>query len=321
MGADPYTECRLCPRECRVDRRAGRRGRCGETAELRVASIVAHFGEEPPISGTRGSGTIFLSGCSSGCVFCQNWQISLEHLGATLTADEFEQQARELLVRHGVHNLNFVTPDHFWPHIADLCHRLRAAGVTVPFLFNSSGYHRPEMVAEYAQWMDIFMPDFKFALPELAVRVMGDARYPELALESLRRMVEARGFLEPWDPSGQTPAERGVLVRHLVLPGEVENSRQVLRQLRRVFGRFVPLSLMSQFRPNPRCLESGFLDRRVTAAEYAAVVAEVEHLGFENVWIQPEPLSEDFTPDFRRNRPFRANPPSIAAQSHEPPLE
>lgn len=312
MDADAYEECCLCPRDCRVNRRAGDRGRCGETAELRVASIVAHFGEEPPISGTNGSGTIFLSGCSSGCFFCQNWQISLDHLGGTLTPDDFEEQIRRLLQQHHVHNLNFVTPDHFWPHIAELCRRLRAADIHVPFLFNSSGYQRPEMVSEYSRWIDIFLPDFKFASPTLAAQIMGDSRYPELALEALRRMVDARGFLEPWDPSGRQPATRGVLVRHLVLPGEVENSLQALRVLRREFGRFLPLSVMSQFRPTPRCLERRFLHRRITPAEYAAVLTEVEHLGFENVLIQPDPLSEDFTPDFRLDRPFRANPQAIA---------
>ncbi|MCX7819229.1 MAG: radical SAM protein [Kiritimatiellae bacterium] len=284
-----------------------------------MASIVAHFGEEPPISSSRGSGTIFFSGCSSRCMFCQNWQISLEHLGDILTPDEFEEQVRHLLSRHRVHNLNFVTPDHFWPHIAELCERLRRSGEAVPFLFNSSGYHRPEMVEEYARWIDIFLPDFKFASPDLAQHVMGDRRYTDLALESLRRMVDARGFLEPWDPSGERPAQRGVLVRHLVLPGHVHNSLDVLRLLRREFGRFLPISVMSQFRPTPRCHERQFLNRRVTPAEYEEVLNEVERLGFENVLIQPEPLSDEFTPDFRLDRPFAANPPSVVAPKDRGP--
>ncbi len=294
-----------------MNRLAGQRGRCGETAQLRVASIVAHFGEEPPISGRRGSGTIFFTGCSSRCFFCQNWQISLEHEGSALTMDRWETLVRRLLVDHGVHNLNFVTPDHFWPHIAELCRRLREAGVQVPFLFNSSGYQLPSMIPVYGEWMDIFMPDFKFADRDLAEACMGDRRYPELALQSLQKMVEAKGFLEPWDPSGATPARQGVLVRHLVLPGEVENSRQVLRLLRQEFGRFLPLSVMSQFRPTPYCWQRGRLTRGVTASEYMEVIELVQELGFENVLIQSAP-SDDFLPDFQCvERPFKGNPPAV----------
>lgn len=312
MDAARYRDCRLCPRECGVDRLGGQAGRCGETAELRIASIGAHFGEEPPISGTRGSGTVFFSGCSSGCFFCQNWQISLEHDGEALSTDEVERRVRRLVSAHRVHNLNFVTPDHFWPHVADLCRRLRASGMGIPFLFNSSGYQRPDMVAEYAASMDIFLPDFKFSEPELARICMGDAAYPRLALEALRRMVEWRGFLEPWDPSGAQPAERGVLVRHLVLPGQVANSLGVLELLRREFGRHLPLSLMSQFHPTPRCAAAGLLGRRVSAEEYAEVVDRAGELGFDQVLIQESPDGQAFFPDFRRRRPFAGNPPPIA---------
>ncbi len=312
MDLAAYRECRLCPRDCGVDRAGGQRGRCGEDARLRVASIGPHFGEEPPISGRRGSGTIFLSGCSSGCFFCQNWQISIEHLGTLMAMDELEREARRLIADHGVHNLNFVTPDHFWPHVRELCRRLREAGADVPFLYNCSGYQRPEIVPQYAEWMDMFMPDFKFADSALAERCMGDPRYPEIALRSLTAMVEARGFLEPWDPSGARPARTGVLVRHLVMPGEVGNSRRVLETLRREFGRHIPISVMSQYHPTPRCFERGSFDRGVTAAEYAEVLTVVEDLGFDQVLAQEVRLDNDFLPDFRRRRPFRGNLPPIS---------
>jgi putative pyruvate formate lyase activating enzyme len=301
-----YQECQLCPRNCGADRTAGQLGFCGETAECRIASSGAHFGEEPCFSGAHGSGTIFFSGCSSQCFFCQNFQISIGHHGRAVHAEQLHDLARQM-IRAGVHNLNFVTPDHFWPHVEQLCRRLRAEGETLPFLFNSSGYQAPDMVARYAEWMDIFMPDFKFADPDLAFACMRDRRYPELALEALRRMVAAKGFLEPWDPEGGALARRGVLVRHLVLPSYVENSLAVLRLLREEFGPLLPLSVMSQFRPVENCIERRHLDRAVTGPEYEQVCYAVEELGFRHVFLQPHGGDPDFLPDFQREGPFRGN--------------
>ncbi len=301
-----YRECRLCPRNCGVDRVAGRRGVCQETAVCRVASATAHFGEEPSFTGTRGSGTLFFSGCSSRCFFCQNHQISLGESGDALTPDELLETARGLVAK-GVHNLNFVSPDHFWPHVEWLCRRLREEGVALPFLFNTSGYQKPERVADYAAVIDIFLPDFKFADASLAQLCMRDARYPEMAMEALTKMVALKGFLFPWDPEGRETAARGVLVRHLVLPGCVENSLSVVRLLHREFGPELPLSIMSQFRPMPGCREHGMLERPVSEAEYEQVTDLVAELGFAQVYIQPGSGSDDFLPDFDEDEPFEGN--------------
>lgn len=306
MMESDYAACRLCPRVCGVNRLAGQRGICGETAVCRIASAEPHFGEEPPFTGQRGSGTIFFSGCSCRCFFCQNYQISQGGIGSERTFEALVAEAERLIAK-GVHNLNFVTPDHFWPHVAALGEELRRRGHTIPLLWNSSGYHRPERIAEYAAVIDIFLPDFKFADPALAKRVMGDSRYPELALEALRQMVQAKGFLEPFDEEGSETARRGVLVRHLVLPGFVENSMAVLRLLHRTFGPDLPLSLMSQFRPVPACRQRGFLDRRVRPDEYQQVCDEAERLGFRRAFIQPEPGDPGFFPDFEREEPFEGN--------------
>lgn len=227
-----------------MDRTCGKVGACGETSALRISHIGPHFGEEPSISGTRGSGTIFFDGCSSRCFFCQNYQISAAHHGEIYSEDRFFCAVKDL-IGEKVHNLNFVTPDHFWPHIKDLCLKLRALSFPILKLFNSSGYQLPGMIPEYSEFMDIFLPDFKFADPNLARTCMGDAHYPEIALEAIRKMVDAKGFLEPWDPSGEQVAERGVLVRHLVLPGHVENSLKVLDLLHAEFGDGLPISVMS----------------------------------------------------------------------------
>ncbi len=306
MDMDSYRECRLCPRDCGVDRAAGKLGVCRQTAECRISSAGPHFGEEPSFSGTHGSGTIFFCGCSSRCFFCQNWQISMQGIGWEVTPDELVETARRLATS-GVHNLNFVTPDHFWPHIAYVCRRLREIGVRIPCLFNSSGYQKPELVESYAEFVDIFMPDFKFADPALARECMGDGQYPDIALAALRRMVEQKGFLEPWDPSGRRPAERGVLVRHLILPGHADNSLRALRLLREEFGALLPLSVMSQFHPVPACVEREQLARTITPEEHRQVHDLVVELGFRNVYIQTLSRSVEFLPDFSRKDPFQGN--------------
>lgn len=280
---------------------------CGEGAAPRLGGVLAHFGEEPPISGTRGSGTLFFCGCGVGCFFCQNDQISRGGVGRTYDGQGLLAAALGLAAT-GVHNLNFVTPAPHWPTVAWLARRLRAAGCTLPLVCNCSGYHEAVQVAAFTAEMDIFLPDFKFARPALAAECMGDARYPALALAAIEAMIAARGYLEPFDPSGGEPARTGVLVRHLVLPGEVENSLEALRQLRRQFGRFLPLALMSQFVPRPACHARQRFTRRVTAAEYETVVDEAVSLGFESLLIQPVAADEDFLPDFERSRPFKGNP-------------
>jgi putative pyruvate formate lyase activating enzyme len=302
--------CTLCPRSCRADR-ASRPGFCGETATLRIATHTLHFGEEPPISGTRGSGAFFFSGCPCHCFFCQNAQISRPGgIGTPVAPDAFHAMALDLIAR-GAHNLNFVTPDHVWPHIATLCRRLRSEGQTLPFVFNSSGYHAPALLDEALPLMDIFLPDFKFADPALAARVMGDARYPEIALAALDRIVEAKGFLDTFDPTGQQPAHTGLLVRHLVLPGHVQNSLDALTLLRDRYGRHLPLSLMSQYTPPPSLapLPPPF-DRTLAPDEYQTVLDHAISLGFENLFCQPlaDPASPDpYTPDFTSPTPFPGN--------------
>ncbi|NOY80744.1 MAG: radical SAM protein [Kiritimatiellaeota bacterium] len=302
---DQYRDCRLCPRACGVDRIAGRRGVCGETAVCRIGAVCPHFGEEPSISGRCGSGTVFLAGCSTRCFFCQNYRISREGQGRSVSPEELLAAVEEL-VRKSVHNLNLVTPDHFWPHMKWLCERIRARGFSLPFVFNCSGYMAECVVRQAVEIIDIFLPDVKFMDPVLAARCMGDSRYPELALAALRRMVGAVGFLRPWRPDGRRTGRRGVLVRHLVLPDHVDNSLLVLRRLHEEFGPGLPLSVMSQYHPTPECRRRGLLNRRLAASEYERVVAEVEELGFEKVYIQPDFGDPDYRPDFDASDPFPA---------------
>jgi len=228
-------------------------------------------------------------------------------MGEKATPEELLEMA-EGLIAQGVHNLNFVTPDHFRPHVVSLCCELRKRGHQLPFVYNCSGYMMPDAVAQLDDVVDIYLPDFKFALPDLAAECMRDSRYPELALASLARMVDAKGFLEPWDPTGRDVARTGVLVRHLVLPGNVENSLAALDVLRREFGRMLPLSVMSQYRPMPNCAGHGAFLRPVRADEYDTVCDRVDELGFLQVFLQPRLHDSGFVPDFERpDDPFEGN--------------
>lgn len=308
LDLEPYRHCELCPRRCGVDRTAGQRGFCGEGAELRIASIGAHFGEEPPLVGHDGSGTIFLTGCSCGCFFCQNYQLSSEHLGEFRSVEETVRKVLELVETAKVRNLNLVTPDHFWPHLREVIRQVRAEGCDLPVIWNSSGYSRVEMLRQQADDIDIFLPDFKYASPTLAKQCMGREDYPEIARAGIRELVDRKGFLRPFDETGEVPANRGVLVRHLVLPGEVKNSLAVLDQLFEDHGPLLPISVMRQFRPMPECLRRNYFTRMVTDEEYAQVLNHVRELGFLRVFTQPDCGDENFVPDFRHaTEPFKGN--------------
>jgi putative pyruvate formate lyase activating enzyme len=300
-----YRACLLCPRRCGVDRVAGETGVCGETSALRIASAGPHFGEEPSFSGTRGSGTVFFAGCASRCLFCQNHQISMRYDGPPVTQAGFVERLRGLMDQ-GVHNLNLVTPDHFWPHIRAALEEI-ADERSIPVVFNISGYQEVHRVEAYGQAGEIFLTDYKFADPALAAQIMGDARYPEIALAALQAMVGQRGFLHPWDPSGEHTAVEGVLVRHLVIPGAVGNSIDALTRLRHEFGRLLPLSVMSQYQPVPDVRDRPPLNRHLTRAEYDAVCAAVADLGFEHVYLQALSEETEYLPDFQHDQPFQGN--------------
>jgi len=304
MNYPDYKSCRLCPRECKVNRLENQRGICGQTAICRIASAAPHFGEEPPISGTNGSGTIFFTGCSSHCFFCQNYQISNQNTGFPVSEDNLTEKMEEM-VQKGVHNINFVSPDHFLPQIEAVCIDFRAKnGTKTPFLYNGSGYHKPALIERLAPFIDLFMPDFKFFDPNLAQKCMGDPSYADFALKTLQKAVELKGFLSPWDETGQKTAKTGVLVRHLVLPGHAEDSCAILRLLFSTFGRNLPLSIMSQYHPVPACREKGLLIGRVSVNEYQKVIDFVEKLGFQHVFIQEGHADDSFMPDFQRENPF-----------------
>jgi putative pyruvate formate lyase activating enzyme len=308
LNLDRYKNCTLCPRDCRVDRTAGKTGICGETAELRVSSIEAHHGEEPPISGSHGSGTVFFTGCSLKCDFCQNYQISCFYMGSVTTVQAVADKLEQLYRQEGIHNINFVTADHFLPHTIEIVSELRWRQIPLPILYNTSGYMKVDSLRELELHADIYMPDYKYADANLAQSLSRCRDYPTVALDAIAEMVRQKGFLDSFLGKRQA-ATKGAFVRHLVLPGQVQNSIDALSILFNEFGRELPISLMSQYWP-ARMVKIAALNRRVTAQEFYRVYDHAIDLGFANMFVQHiSDLNNDdeFAPDFRRRQPFKGN--------------
>ncbi|MBQ8288453.1 MAG: radical SAM protein [Clostridia bacterium] len=288
MMNDP--RCTLCPRKCGADR-AVRPGYCGAGDAIRLARAMPHFWEEPCISGKSGSGAIFFSGCTLRCVFCQNRAISTENFGKEVTPDRFRQICFELKAA-GVHNINLVTPDAYAEMIVPVLEAIKEE-LGLPIVLNCGGYLSPEQVELFARVADVWLPDFKYADGALAAHLSGAGDYPEVALAAIRRMVDRAG--KPvFDADGLLRS--GVLVRHLVLPGERKNSIAAVEMLRGAFDSDqILLSLMAQYTPNGA---KGAPTRRITAFEYRSVLEAVEAAGFEGYCQSPDSAKAEYTPDF-----------------------
>jgi putative pyruvate formate lyase activating enzyme len=308
-----FEACRLCPRECGVNRleetEAAPSGFCGETSRLRVAYVGPHFGEEPPISGSRGSGTIFFSGCSLRCSYCQNIQISRHGLGMAMEPNELLGRVEKMIRADSIHNINLVTPDHFFPHAFRMVSSLRERGHRLPIVFNLSGYQSATMLGIAEDYADIYLPDFKYMDPGLSMRLSRCKDYAEVALQALAEMVRQKGFLDSSE-TGAPLAKRGVLVRHLILPGRVENSLNALTTLFLEFGARLPLSLMSQYTP-VLAHQDKDLNRSLAREEFDRVYSHALDLGFHCLFVQfPNDSSlagsgaSPFLPDFSRTAPF-----------------
>lgn len=291
-------ECVLCPRMCRIDRTAGVQGFCRLAAGMVISSALPHHGEEPPLSGSRGAGTIFFSSCNLKCIYCQNYQISHVPAGRAVTAEGMAGIMLDLEAA-GCHNVEPVTPT---PHLAGIIEALgiaRERGLHVPFVFNCGGYEREEILRLIEGSVEIYLPDFKYGLDELGKSCSGVPDYPQSAREALREMVRQVGAaLEIEDGV----ARRGVLVRHLVLPGRTDNSLAALKLIREV-SPSIPLSLMSQYTPIPAVRRDPLLGRRVTREEYERVVDAALDLGFEELYTQ-EVDDRALNPDFDLDKPF-----------------
>ena len=287
--------CMQCPRRCGVDRARGEYGVCDSPDRIRIARAALHVWEEPAISGTRGSGTVFFSGCSLRCVFCQNRAISREGRGETVTDEELIDRILALQ-ESGVHNINFVTPTHYAAQLRILLERLRPH-LRIPVVYNCGGYENVDMLRGLNGLIDIYLPDFKYISSELSRQYSGAEDYALVARAALSEMYRQVGAFSV-DENGMM--KKGMIVRHLVLPGCRRDSMQVLRELAALLPvRDIRLSLMCQYTPD-FAADAPYpnLHRRLTSFEYTSVLDVADELGFEGYRQSLDAVGAQYTPDF-----------------------
>ena len=287
--------CTLCPRQCGVNRLAGERGYCGAGRLARVALVSLHPWEEPCIAGNTGAGTVFFSHCSLRCLFCQNAVISHEENGIDVTEERLAEIFLEQQER-GAATLDLVTPTHFAPQILSALRMAKSRGLTLPVVWNSSGYEREESIRAIADAIDVFLPDLKY-IDEKSAADCSDARdYFSYASAAIKAMVGAKGAPVLREDG---ILERGVLVRHLILPGKRKESMRILDWLWTTFGNKIMLSLMGQYTPMYRAAEIKGMDRTLTTFEYESVVNHALDLGITRCYVQERgAASEEFVPKF-----------------------
>lgn len=293
MINEQMDRCLLCPRECGINRNKTR-GYCGETRDVRISRAALHMWEEPCISGKNGSGTVFFSGCSLKCVFCQNHEISHEGKGCIVS----EQQLADIflhLQKCGAHNINLVNPTHFVPQILTSLELAKKAGLTIPIVYNSGGYEKIETLEMLRGKVDIFLPDLKYYNTEISMKYSSASDYFERAFSAIEKMYDLVG--KPVIEDGIMHS--GVIVRHLVLPGCRHDSVELIHKLRERFccGEIM-FSLMSQYTPVYRASEFPQINRRISTFEYHTAVKAFEETGFDG-WIQDRTsAAEELIPDF-----------------------
>lgn len=292
---DRMKHCTLCPRKCGVNRVSGQTGYCKMTDKIMASRAALHMWEEPCISGKEGSGTVFFSGCSLGCIYCQNREIALGNMAKEITKERLAEIFLELQGQ-GANNINLVTPTHFVPQIKEAILDAKRQGLSLPILYNTGGYEKVETLKSLEGIIDIYLPDMKYVSPKLSQGYSNVKDYFRCAKEAIKEMVRQCPKPE-FDQRGIM--KQGVIVRHLVLPGAVEDSKRVIRYLYKNFGDRIYISIMNQYTPVKTFLERKELNRPVTEEEYKEVVEYASLLGVEQGYIQEgETAKESFIPAF-----------------------
>jgi putative pyruvate formate lyase activating enzyme len=291
--------CELCPRRCRVNRFEGELGFCTAPAGLVISSIFPHHGEEPPLSGTGGSGTVFFTHCTLKCVFCQNYQISHEQEGSAFSVEAFAQKLMGLQER-GCHNINLVTATHFLPWVVRGLQKAAVSGLTLPVVYNCGGYERVETIDLLKDIVDVWLPDMKYGRNEPARLYSKAPDYVEINREAVRRMFRQVGPLV-CDDAGI--ARRGLCIRHLVLPNDQSASRELLAFLKQTFDpEDIAVSLMAQYRPLYGADRHALIGTVVDRREYERIKQEFIDAGFGGFYQEPEKLDTAFVIDFKQRK-------------------
>jgi putative pyruvate formate lyase activating enzyme len=296
--------CSICPRDCRVDRSSSRLGYCQAGIGFAVDSIFPHRGEEPVLSGVHGICNLFFSHCNMQCAYCQNYQISENRLPIAQDQDDLISIIKQIetILATGVRLVGFVSPSHFVPQMKVIINTLKARGHNPALVFNTNGYDRVETIRQLDGTIQVYLPDLKYMDNKLAVTYSDTPNYVEYATAAIREMFHQKGSSIRLDDDGVI--ESGMIIRHLVLPGEVENSKAVLRFIADELSPSVHVSLMSQYYPIHRVSTHLTLGRTVTKMEYDEVLCEFERLGFYRGWVQELTSPHHYRPDFLRERPF-----------------
>ncbi len=294
-SGDFYRSCRLCPRDCKVNRLEGRTGYCRVGAEVVLSRAALHFWEEPCLSGKHGSGAVFFSGCSLGCVYCQNREIAVNHIGKAVTIERLSEIFLELQGQ-GAHNINLVTPDPVIPSVREALIAAGVKGLSIPVIANISGYEKAETLKLLEGLVDIYLPDVKYMDREAAEKYSHAADYPDVVKPALEEMFRQAGT-PVFDGEGMM--KKGVIARHLLLPGQLGNAKKVLKYLYGTYGDGIYISIMSQYTPLEHGKEVPELNRRVTEREYRKLVEYALELGIENGFLQDRDVAEEsFIPPF-----------------------
>jgi len=297
-------ECDICPRSCHVNRLEGSGGYCRSGKTVSVASRCAHHGEEPALSGTRGSGTIFFSGCNLKCSYCQNSQISQGDTGLDESCDSRGLAKMMLYLQDEMHchNINLVSPTHYVPQIVEAVCEAVPLGLDIPIVYNTNGYDSVKTLSMLDGIIDIYLPDIKYASDKWAGKFSGARHYVSHSRLCISEMYRQVGNLVTDD---QGVAQRGLIVRHLILPGGLAGSADSLEWLAKALSRDVTLSIMAQYYPCHLARNEPLLSRKITPDEYREVVDVVERLGMGNGWLQQLDSTEHYLPDFHREgHPF-----------------
>lgn len=289
-----YEHCTLCPRACGVNRTRGERGFCGADDRLKVARAALHFWEEPCLSGKRGSGTVFFSHCNLRCCYCQNREISSGGFGKEISTERLAEIFLSLQAQ-GAHNINLVTPTQYYPHIIQALLLAKKRGLLLPIVCNSGGYERVETLKKLDGLIDIYLPDFKYYDERYALRYSAAPHYMEIAAAAVEEMLRQTGSSQ-FDGEGMM--QKGVIVRHLALPGLSDDSKRVVKFLNRTFGNRIILSLMSQYTP-PKDIAFPELSSPLARDDYDDLVEYAQLIGVENAYVQEEGCAEEsFIPPF-----------------------
>ncbi len=297
-------DCALCPRECHVNRWESASGICRSDASFNIASICIHKGEEPAISGPEGICNIFFTNCNLQCIYCQNHQISDVMLPRQSFRMELKKIVNEVtaILDRGINMVGFVSPSHFIPQMKIIILAIKEKGYSPVWVYNTNAYDKAESLKTLEGIIDVYLPDFKYLDPMLARSLSKAGDYPEAATSAIRDMYRQKG--SALHLSEENTAVSGIIIRHLVLPGQINNSMQVLRYIAEEISPRLNISLMSQYYPTAGVIDHPFLKREVYDEEYRQVVDEMERLGLDYGWIQGVDSTRHYRPDFEQDHPF-----------------